>query len=198
VATIATPFATAEVFGIAPIGAGDVNSDGYAEVMLSGNATADNYSHRIFVFYGAGSGTSSSVGSVLGVPHDDEKTQFGGTKVGVDVNGDGYWDIAVGAPWIDTAYVFMGGPAGANTSADATLTNGLTGSQFGYALSAGDHNGDTYEDLGVDAYYENQVGSMRVFYGAASGISPTPGTKIDSPNGGTFFGIFLKSAGGGA
>ncbi|MFZ5629596.1 MAG: integrin alpha [Spirochaetota bacterium] len=122
-----------------------------------------------------------------------------------DSNGDGYGDIVVGAYQNDggtgaadkgAAYIYYGSANGitphllvaspylCNGPADCTvIQNPLNESsgRFGSAVSsAGDVNGDGYDDLLVGAYINDggtgasDKGAAYVFYGSASGIMSQP------------------------
>ena len=77
-----------------------------------------------------------------------------------DVNGDGYNDLAVGAWGNDEGglsnrgkvYVYHGSPAGPGDTPAWFRSGDAAGDQFGYSVStAGDVNGDGYDDLVVGA-----------------------------------------------
>lgn len=108
-----------------------------------------------------------------------------------DVNGDGYNDIAVGAPSassVGKVYVFNGSANGiVNTSAasaDKILT-GNTSEQFGKKILNGDFNGDGFGDLFVCSYTGNTAGASNrgyVFYGSSTGLgtgTAYPGYALD-------------------
>ena len=71
-----------------------------------------------------------------------------------DVNGDGYEDIIIGAPFNDAggvnagrAYIYFGGTV-MDSIADVILTGEAAGDIFGISVSsAGDVNGDSYDDV---------------------------------------------------
>lgn len=92
-----------------------------------------------------------------------------------DLSGDGIADVVLGAPsanpqlpgipkkWDGGAvYVFEGGPqlqSGSVTTATATFTPEHGGDELGTSISAGDVDGDGFEDLVVSAMRSNAVGS---------------------------------------
>jgi hypothetical protein len=74
----------------------------------------------------------------------------------LDLNGDGFADVAIGSPQYGetdgVAYVHLGGPRGIATRPDATLMQSGSGPLFGTSIaSASDVNGDGYGDLVVGA-----------------------------------------------
>jgi hypothetical protein len=89
-------------FGYAVGTAGDVNGDGYADVIV-GAAQFNNGLHaegRAFVYHGAGSGLSLTPNWTA---ESNQASALFGYAVGTagDVNGDGFADVIVGAPYFD-------------------------------------------------------------------------------------------------
>jgi hypothetical protein len=83
-----------------------------------------------------------------------ESTLFGASLNAIgDVNGDGYDDFAVGGWENDVdVYIFLGGSSGLGTSADMQIPTPQLGSHFGFSIaSAGDVNGDGYDDMIIGA-----------------------------------------------
>jgi len=112
-----------------------------------------------------------------------------------DVNGDGYPDVAVGAPGYDNGqtdegrvFVFYGSEFGPSLVPDWTAESDQGGSQFGVVASAGDVNGDGYADLMIGAPgYSNGhplEGAVFVFHGSSTGLNPPTGTRptVDPSN----------------
>jgi hypothetical protein len=143
------------------------------------------------------------IGSLVFAVPQAEASTLGSCSSGVsaDFNGDGYVDLAVGAPLGDTdtvknagiVNVFYGGPSGldpSNTPAPQEWfqgpkqTNGAgnlagtpeIGDKFGACLAAGDFNGDGKADLAIGAFGDNvggakHAGSVNVIYGTGQGLA---------------------------
>jgi hypothetical protein len=166
-------------------GGGDVNGDGYADVLVTGFATPGTwFSNRVYVFHGGPNGVSSTPTTVLGLFTDDTKSEFGNLMTALDVNGDGYWDVAVGAADINRVYMFMGSPSGVNPTYVAELNNGAEQGRFGHGLSGADTDRDGYEDLVVGAAcasFDGHVdgcGSAYHFPGSPGGVVTTPSVTL--------------------
>jgi FG-GAP repeat protein/VCBS repeat protein len=162
-------------------GAGDVNGDGYDDVIL-GSIYFDHGQHdegRAFVYHGSGSGLSSTPDWTA---EGDQTTATFGNSVGTagDVNGDGYADVIVGANFYDNgqadsgrSFAYHGSPSGLATNPSWTARNPGAVDQFGHSVStAGDVNGDGYDDAIVGALYGERA---FVFLGSESGLSIAPG-----------------------
>ncbi len=115
-------------FGEAVANAGDVNGDGVNDIVVgaSGNDTVANDAGAAFVYSGA---DGTLLHTFLGNAAGDALGEH--VSGGVDINGDGFMDILVGAPTIDIN--------GVNTGA-VFVYSGLDGSVL-YAM-IGDSNGD--------------------------------------------------------
>ena len=124
-----------------------------------------------------------------------------------DVNGDGYDDVIVGAAQdgvsVDkegVAYVFHGSPGGLSTLPDWTVGSGVKGARFGAAVgTAGDVNGDDYDDVIVGAYGykddQGQVGAVFVFLGSENGLSTTPDWTFVGDQKDAHLGVSVGTAG---
>jgi len=139
-------------------------------------------------------------GFVIRAPIDANSingAEFGRSVSGLgDVNGDGYSDIMIGAPNVDpiggtdagTSYVLFGHPTDGEATVDASQLNGSNG--FAIAAyhpgeysgmsvsSAGDFNGDGYQDIAIKApgaanANGHSSGKVYIVYGKASGYLPT-------------------------
>jgi hypothetical protein len=183
--TVVNPPVTASGFGSALAPAGDVNGDGIPDLIVGAYNTND-----AFIFHGSPLGPSPTPDTVLhfegGIP--PLGAWFGMDVDGVgDVNGDGYGDVAVGAPLESAVLIYPGGPNGIGTTPIAILT--ADGAGLGISLSnAGDINGDTYPDVLAGS----TDGKVAVFLGTDGGMEDNPIHVLTGPDG---FGTSVANAG---
>jgi hypothetical protein len=192
--TLTGPDGAQGFFGLPVASAGDVNGDGYADVIV-GAETANNFTGRAYVYLGSATGLASSPAVTLTDPAAIQgQYGFGHSVAGTgDVNGDGYADVIVGNyndpndhDATGSAFVYLGSATGLASSPSVTLT-GLDGPAgfFGdLVASAGDVNGDGYADVVVGAPgANNSVGNAYVYLGSATGLASAPAVTLTAPAG---------------
>jgi hypothetical protein len=188
--------------------AGDVNGDGYSDVIVGApEYDIDEWGEgRAYVYHGGAGGLSHEVGWQAG--GNQGNANFG-TSVGTagDVNGDGYGDVIVGAYRYDNdqadvgqATVYHGGTAGLGASPAWAVEGNQDDASFGFSVgTAGDVNGDGYSDVIVGAYgYSNGQsleGATFVYYGSAGGLTASPAWTAEGNQAGARFGEAVGTAG---
>jgi hypothetical protein len=180
-------------FGWSVSSAGDVNGDGYDDVVVSALAYSNDqlYEGRLYVYLGSAAGLEEAPASA--VEGNQSYSGFGSwvSRAG-DVNGDGYDDVIVGAPrWNHgqndegRAFVYLGSAAGLVTTPAWSAESNQGGALMGYWVSsAGDVNGDGYDEVivGLNTFSggENAEGAAFVYHGSAAGLSASPSWTTES------------------
>jgi hypothetical protein len=202
------------------VAAGDVNGDGYSDVIVGSPVYTDGQQAEggALVFLGSGRGIADgNQDSAYGQLESDQASAAMGYSVASagDVNGDGYSDVIVGAPFYDAgtsdegaAFVFLGSQGGIGDGNPLSAHAQLEGDQFEAQMgrcvaSAGDVNGDGYADVivGANLYDADQAseGAAFVFLGSASGIPDgnpaTAHAQLESDQAGATLGRSVASAG---
>ncbi len=183
-------------FGFSVASAGDVNGDGYCDVIVGANDYS-SATGRAYIFYGGASMNNTPDVAMTG---ETTSNNFGASVSSAgDVNGDGFADILIGA-WsyssnTGRAYIFFGGTAMDNT-ADVTLTGETSGIKFGVSVSlAGDVNGDSYSDVIIGASaYSSTTGRAYIYFGGQS-MNNSSDVIMTGEGTGNYFGISVSTAG---
>lgn len=194
--------AEGDQFGRA-VATGDWNGDGFDDLAI-GIPGRGEESGAVLVVYG-------SPFSLLFANHQlfdqgsfgdlvEAFDSFGGALAGGDFNGDGYDDLAMGAPGegvgtpdqpgAGEVIVSYGTAGGLSTvgapwlSADGIFGSGSeSGDWFGAALAAGDFDGDGVADLAIGEARESaeagsSAGAVTVIRGSAGGLAGSPSRQL--------------------
>jgi hypothetical protein len=191
---------TSDEFGSA-LAAGDFDADGFADLAIG--VPYEDWSGTdegsVQVMYG------SALGPVAVSPDDELWTAGEGSAVGVrqpgnrcgsaltvgDFDGDGYDDLAIGcdeydfagAPRAGAVLLVYGSAAGLDDSelwsrgAPAVIGDPEEDDGFGAALTAGDYDGDGYDDLAVGVPDQDIAsvipdgGIVQVLFGSSTGLT---------------------------
>jgi len=155
--------------------AGDVNGDGYSDIVVGCKINSyPNDRWRIYIYYGGlifNNLADITITSNLNI-------EILSVSSAGDVNGDGYSDIVISTQssvWLDyDAYIYFGGLS-MDTLADFSSHLGyITGSPRQFSVSTvGDVNGDGYSDIIIGAgSYSHQLwdywGGATIFYGGTN------------------------------
>jgi len=211
-------------FGTSVASAGDVNGDGYGDVIIGsdGYDNGETDEGAAFVYLGTANGLSP--GAAWTAESNQVNAQFGYSVASAgDVNGDGFGDIIIGAPLYDSGqttegavFVYMGSSTGmsaaSNQSADWFAESNQFDARFGVSVaSAGDVNGDGFGDVIIGArYYESSIadfneGAAFIYLGSSlglkttinlgSGLNPSADWSAEGNKSFAQFGRFVASAG---
>ena len=181
----------------AALGMGDFDNDGYDDLAIGipgANINAQDNAGAVAVIYGSAAGLDlfsieewSRFGDGL-TGTAGAGDEFGASLTTGDFDGDGYADLAIGAPYDEvggdaeagSVQILYGRSTGLSGLGDELLTQDVAGfpatpaepfDHFGLALAAGDFNGDGVDDLAVGTPGENNgddyvdAGAVQIFMG---------------------------------
>lgn len=205
---IGEPNRTESDYGFSVASAGDVNMDGYGDVVTGawGFEETRSIEGKAFVYLGSPAGLQTVPDwTFLG---NQDVARMGISVAGAgDVNMDGFGDVIVGADAYDSgtldegaAFVFLGAGSGLNTlPAWVGDSNQGTCNYGGVVAGLGDVNGDGYDDVGVTAQrYDNgelDEGKFFVYLGTDQGPTLDAVHEAESNQSGALWGKSLAGAG---
>jgi signal transduction histidine kinase len=190
--------------------AGDVNGDGYDDLIIgvpkwNGRTKARG---RVLVYHGSPQGLNPTPAwtATYDLPaqkdvDEDYEQHFGWSAASAgDVNGDGFSDIIVGAPFAERgdlneglAFVYHGSPQGLSHKPQWIVESNHAHALLGFSVSgAGDVNGDGFDDVIVGVPYatdgQYNEGAALVFHGSKRGLHHSPDWSVESDNTRQFMG----------
>jgi len=184
-----------DYFGISIASAGDVNNDGYDDVIIGAN-WYNSSTGRAYLYYGG-----ARMDNKPDVVFDGERASsfFGGSvSAAGDFNNDGFDDVIIGAymynSYTGRVYIYYGGRSMDNIF-DAFFKGEEMSSRFGFSIStAGDVNNDKYDDIVIGARGYNKTGRVYIYYGGSS-PDRKPDIFLDVEDENTYFGHSVSTAG---
>ena len=203
---VAEPDQAGAQFGRA-VAIADVDGDGFDDVLVGAPSFTNGQASegRVSLYRG----TSAGVEAVPAWTAESgvDYAHFGSSIAAVgDVDGDGYVDVAIGAPdWavfpqygVGRISIFRGSAAGLGAVPDWVFEGDASDCLLGASLSGGDVNGDGYADLVAGAPDDTvsvwQEGSAWLFLGSPAG--PVPSAWIGHPDASySSFGQSVSAAG---
>ncbi|MEE9506127.1 MAG: ATPase domain-containing protein [Thermoplasmata archaeon] len=168
---------------------GDVNDDGTHPDIIAGapGQSSGNMNGAAFVYFGDIEGSFDTMADLELVSSGNES--FGFSLARGDFNDDGYDDLAVGAPHRGdddgAVYIYFGTSSGLsnNQLPDLIYGNESSNELFGWNITAGDFNGDGYDDILVGAPSNDETttdgGRAYIFHGGDGTDMDGDGVDVD-------------------
>ncbi len=202
--------ASGAYFGHSVAGAGDLNHDGYADIIVGAYATTPD-GGSVYVYYGSPAGVSTNPSWV----YPSRRPGAFGHQVegGGDVNGDQVDDVIVGAThWggqppddVGAAFVFHGSTNGLGDHWAWEAHGEASDSRFGFTVAAaGDVNRDGKADVLVGSPAlinphgdgaRASRGKAYLYLGSPSGLSNNPAWTAIGEHDASHFGYTAHGAG---
>ena len=176
------------------------NGDEYDDLAVAAPGYDDGNSDagKVLVYYGSASGLNAAPWQAITSPNSEVDGAFGHALAVGDFDDNGYDDLAIGAPgeagnagmvhvYYGTWLALKAGAAEGDHFDQADVEAGQPEDYdgFGYALAAGDMDGDSHAELAVGVPFEThddtnviQGGEVAVLFGDSGGLDLTSATVI--------------------
>ena len=194
-------------FGEVVASAGDVNNDGYDDVMVAAPQYDNGQPGEGRVFLYLGSPTGPALSASWTASGGQSGARFGASLASAgDMNHDGYDDVLIGAPGYGNGevnegrvYLYHGSPSGLTSLPVWSYESNQASAELGSSVAGGgDVNGDTWADIVIGArLFDNgqtDEGGVMVLAGSASGPGVTPLWRIDGDQAGAQMGSAVAVA----
>ncbi len=197
----------AERFGFAISGVGDVNMDGFDDLLIGAPGFADGLG-QVKLFLGEQDGLGLSPAWQSQGDSDTGRIGLGEALTGLgDVNGDGFHDVIIAATdaqvvnKANSGYacldLFFGNEAGLSDSSDWSICSreGRPEDIIMAVDQVGDLNGDGFADLAIGSQFDDERSNVFIYSGGQDGMGSEPTTEIHSTDKQLFFGGTVTGVG---
>nr|ANV79364.1 hypothetical protein [uncultured Candidatus Thalassoarchaea sp.] len=178
----------ASFFGRSVSTSGDINNDGFDDLIVGNTGTLDSptgYS-SVEIFHGTSNGFSSQSNSH--VQSNLQGTLFGyEVEIVADINGDDYDDVFISEPYNGSnayqsgkVWVYLGNSSGVAGLPNLNLTGQINELIGLNVLSAGDTNSDGFNDVFITHSGSYTTGSAELYLGSSSGLQPQHYTVVEN------------------
>ncbi|PLX04833.1 MAG: hypothetical protein C0594_08760, partial [Marinilabiliales bacterium] len=171
--------------------AGDVNHDGYSDIVISAPkySNGESLEGKLYAYYGSSTGIENAPS--YSYESDIVGTEFGSSLSSAgDFNADGYADVLVGSAFYTNGQnqegevlVICGSETGLADTAFFRLESNIEACSLGASVSvAGDVNGDGIGDIMMSARNDLSEGQVYLFNGNVMNITSSSSWLAYTPN----------------